>query len=299
MPDSWKELKKQAREEMEEGRLLFRRAKPGLSKQEQEQAKSLFKSIDSGLRKKDASGLKISLEEYRAFKQKHFAHIRINKTWETVKELFWIVLIVFLIRWLFIEPFRIPSGSMIPTLLVGDQLMVNKLIYGVQIPFTTRKLFNLTRPRRGDVIVFKFPQNPREDYVKRVVGVAGDEVMVRDGKLFINGSESPREFIGEYTGPSDSGSCPEYDLFREELDHKEHQMLLCHRSHIGDDFGPVKIPEGAVFGMGDNRDNSADSRVWGFVPLNNIKGKAMFIHLPLDPMNHYLPRWNRFFKWIR
>jgi signal peptidase I len=299
MSDSWKDLKKRALGELEEGPYLFRKAKKDLSPEQKAEAASLFKAIKAGLKAKDEKGLESELEKYAAFKEAHFSQVHVNRTWETAKELIWIILVVFCIRWIFIEPFRIPSGSMIPTLLVGDQLMVNKLVYGVQIPLTTEKLFNLEKPKRGDIIIFKYPPYPREDYVKRVVGVAGDEVMVKGGQLMINGRPVPREYVEPYAGPSGSGACESFDLYTETLDHTAHSMLLCHRSHLDDNFGPVKVPEGSVFGMGDNRDNSADSRYWGFIPLDNIKGRALFIHLPLDPERHYLPRWNRFFKWIR
>lgn len=299
MTDTWKEMKNKAKNELEEGRILFKKARRSLTQEQQQQARALFKELAAGIKTKDQKNLAAVLEKYDAFKESHFSQIRFNRAWETIKELFWIILVVFFIRWILVEPFRIPSGSMIPTLLVGDQLMVNKLVYGVQIPLTTKKLFNLKKPERGDVIVFKYPPNPREDYVKRVVGVAGDEITMRDGQLFVNGKEVPRSYVEPYTGPSDTGFCENYDLFSEELDHASHSMLLCHRSHQGEDFPAVIVPEGAVFGMGDNRDNSQDSRYWGMIPTNNIKGKALFIHLPLDPTRHYLPRWNRFFKWIR
>jgi len=299
MTDNWKEMKNKAKNELEEGRILFKKARRSLTQEQQQQARALFKELAAGIKTKDQKNLGSVLEKYDAFKESHFSQIRFNRAWETIKELFWIILVVFFIRWILVEPFRIPSGSMIPTLLVGDQLMVNKLVYGVQIPLTTKKLFNLKKPERGDVIVFKYPPNPREDYVKRVVGVAGDEITMRDGQLFVNGKEVPRSYVEPYTGPSDTGFCENYDLFSEELDHASHPMLLCHRSHQGEDFPAVRVPEGAVFGMGDNRDNSQDSRYWGMIPTNNIKGKALFIHLPLDPTRHYLPRWNRFFKWIR
>jgi signal peptidase I len=300
MSEKWSELKKQAKSELEEARFLPRKARRALAPEQKRVAAQLIKTIKTALKSKDEKALSEALAKYSAFKEKHLSGIRINKAWENIKELIWIVLIVLFIRWIFIEPFRIPSGSMVPTLLVGDQLMVNKLVYGPQIPFTTRKLFNLKNPKRGDVIIFKYPPHPSgSPYVKRVVGLGGDEVMVKHGQLFLNGQAVPRENKGLYTGPNDAMPCAEADLLEENLEGVRHNILLCHASHEDDNYGPVKVPEGDVFGMGDNRDNSADSRYWGFIPLGHIKGKAMFIHLPLDPDRHYLPRWNRFFKWIR
>ena len=299
MAESFRELKKQAKRELEEARILIRSARKKMSAEDKKRAKELLKAIEDSLGRKEMEGLEKALEEFKVFRDEHWAGIKINRAWETIKELFWVVLIVVLIRWLLIEPFRIPTGSMVPTLLVGDQLMVNKLVYGVQIPFTTKKLFNLKKPKRGEVVVFKYPKNPNQDYVKRVIGVSGDEVRVKDGWLYINDKAVEREYLGIYDGPIDGGFCLSYELYLEKIDGKEHEMILCQTSHFGDDYGPVIVPENSIFAMGDNRDNSEDSRSWGFVPLDNIKGKAMFIHLPLDPDNHYLPRWKRFFKRIR
>jgi signal peptidase I len=299
MPDTWTDLKKSAKLELDDGQYFLRKAKRSLSKEDAERAKGLFKEIQNALKTKDEAKLAATLKEYSEFKRDHFSAVHFNKTWETVKELLWIVIIVLTIRWLLIEPFRIPSGSMIPNLLVGDQLMVNKLTYGWMIPFTTKKLTNFKTPKRGDVIVFKFPDNPREDYVKRVIGVPGDEVSYQDSVLYINGKEVTREYVGPYNGPTDHDFCPEHDLYVEALDGVRHDMILCRRSHTGDSFDTIKVPPGKLWAMGDNRDNSSDSRVWGFVPIENIKGRALFIHLPLDPDNHYLPKWGRFFKVIK
>jgi signal peptidase I len=300
MTENIKELAKKAKAELEESRPLMRKAKKILSPDQRQEAEGLLNAIKTALKAKDETVLAAALLNYSKFKQRELAGIRVNKTWEGIKELAWILAIVLFIRWIFIEPYRIPSGSMVPTLLVGDQLMVNKLIYGVQIPFTTKKLFNLKSPKRGDVIIFKFPPKPSgSPYVKRVVGVGGDEVAVRQGQLFVNGKPVPRELQGSYTGPNDPMPCEDVDLLEEDLDGVRHNILLCHTDHEDNNFGPVKVPEGAVFGMGDNRDNSADSRYWGFIPLGHIKGKALIIHLPLDPTRHYFPRWERFFKIIR
>jgi signal peptidase I len=291
----WQELKKQAKSELEQARFLLKKAP-----EHKQAAGPILNAVKSAIKQKDQADLEVALKEFEAFKKEHLSGIRINKAWENVKELLWIVLVVLFIRWIFIEPYRIPSGSMIPTLLVGDQLMVNKLIYGVQIPFTTKKLFNLKSPQRGDVIIFKFPPNPSgSPYVKRVTGVAGDQVEVRMGRLFINQKPVPNTLQGTYDGPNDNMPCASADSFEENLDGVLHQIILCHGTHEADNFGPVKVPPGAVFGMGDNRDNSADSRYWGFIPIGNIKGKALIIHLPLDPDRHYLPRWDRFFKPIK
>ncbi len=300
MEKKWKELAEAAKAELSDYPLLFKKARRSLSEDERESASALIKSVRQSFSDRDEAGLQKSLAGYQAFKSKYFSRIHFNRYWETAKEIFWVALVVLCIRWILIEPYRIPSGSMIPTLLVGDQLMVNKLTYGVQIPFTTKALFTLKTPKRGDVIIFKYPPKPTEPaYVKRVVGLPGDEVMVRQGQLLINGREVPRQPAGVYTGPNDRSPCSSMYRFVENLDGVSHNILLCHGSHEADNFGPVRVPPGNLFGMGDNRDNSADSRTWGFIPLGNLKGRALFIHLPLNPQNHYLPRWTRFFKMIR
>ena len=300
MSENEKELKKSAKAELSSWPLLFKKAKRGMNEEERKQGKSLAEALEASLKSKNEAALKKSLEEYLSFKDKYFSAVHFNKTWEALKEFLWIIAIVLFIRWIFIEPFRIPSGSMIPTLVVGDQLMVNKLIYGVQIPFTTKKLFTLKTPKRGDVIIFKYPPHPSESpYVKRVVGLPGDTVSVKAGQLTLNGQVVPRQYVEIYTGPSDRGPCLTNDLYVEILGDVRHDLLLCHLPHDNDNFGPVTVPANSVFGMGDNRDNSADSRYWGFIPMDNIKGKALFIHLPLDPDRYYLPRWGRFFKRIK
>jgi len=300
MAENWKELSKKAKAELEEAKPLLRKAERKLAPEQKQEARELVKAVKVALRSKDEKILAAALSNYSEFKQRKLSGIRVNKLWENIRDLVWILAIVLFVRWIFIEPYRIPSGSMVPTLLVGDQLMVNKLIYGVQIPFTTKKLLNLKSPRRGDIIIFKFPPHPTgSPYVKRVVAVAGDEVSVKEGQLYINNKPVPRQYQGPYTGPNDPMPCADVDLLEENLDSVRHSILLCHTDHEDNNFGPVKVPKGAVFGMGDNRDNSADSRYWGFIPLGHIKGKALFIHLPLDPTRHYFPRWERFFKIIK
>jgi signal peptidase I len=253
----------------------------------------------TSLDNKNWEQLSTELEQLDKLSESHLAGFQPNKYMETAKSFLIAVAIALFIRWLFIEPFRIPSGSMIPTLLVGDQLMVNKFVYGPNVPFTTKKLFMPRMPRRGEVVVFKYPLKISDDYIKRVIGLPGDEILVADGNVYINGEKV--EKIHERTVPKGKLSCNYYngcDLFTEQLGDINHYMYLHHSNHVGVDQKLIRVPEGRLFVMGDNRDTSHDSRGWGFVPLDNLKGKAMFIHLPLDPSRHYMPRWNRFFKWI-
>jgi signal peptidase I len=214
------------------------------------------------------------------------------------------LLVALLIRTVLIEPFKIPSGSMIPTLEIGDQIFVNKFIYGVRIPFLNTVPFPLVRrPQRGDVIVFNNPVDTSKDFIKRVVGIPGDVVELRDEVLYINGREQPRTLeSADYTGWDEpaGGNWTQIhaQLYRENLDGHLHQTLQepppgqspYERSRPTNvATGPFIVPEGSVFVMGDNRDNSADSRFGlggirrevAYVPYGNIKGKAMIVWLSL------------------
>ncbi|HPC85207.1 MAG TPA: signal peptidase I [Smithellaceae bacterium] len=165
------------------------------------------------------------------------------------------ILIAVVIRTLFVQAYKIPSQSMVPTLLVGDHLLVNKFIYGVKIPLLRRTIIPVTDPKRGDIIVFIYPQDRSKDFIKRVIGVGGDKIEIRNKKIRIN--DRPYEDrIGVYSDPV------------------SYPAIVQPR----DNFGPVTVPENALFVMGDNRDQSLDSRFWGFVDLKDVEGKAMIIY---------------------
>jgi signal peptidase I len=180
--------------------------------------------------------------------------------WEYVKAVLTALVLALIIRAFVIQAFTIPSGSMIPTLLVGDYILVNKFLLGspVDIPFTNKNLFRmpgLRRPHKGDVIVFKFPVDPSKDFIKRVVAVEGDKIEARDKIIYVNG-------------------VPANEPFMRHTDN----LVLPNR----DNFGPIEIPKDKFFCMGDNRDNSRDSREWGFVDIKDIKGKALIVYFSKD-----------------
>lgn len=199
---------------------------------------------------------------------------------EYAKSFFPVILAVLLLRSFVVEPFRIPSGSMMPTLLVGDFILVNKYDYGIRLPVLNSKVFSVGSPQRGDVVVFRFPKDPSVDYIKRVVGVPGDHIVYRDKTLFINGEKIPQIPAGTYIGTGSGLSMSGADVRSEALGDVRHDILVASRVHSMD--ADVIVPEGHYFVMGDNRDNSNDSRYWGFVPDENLVGKAFMIWMNWD-----------------
>ena len=204
--------------------------------------------------------------------------------------LFPVILVVFVLRSFLFEPFKIPSGSMIPTLLIGDLILVNKFTYGVRLPVIHTKITEGNAPQRGDVMVFRYPPQPSLDYIKRVIGVPGDEVAYLNKRLTINGKEVPTKAVPDFF---DESQVRYFKQFEEELGAKPHRVLnnteapafvqgasnFEYRQNCTYSVEGVvcKVPEGHYFMMGDNRDNSLDSRYWGFVPDKNIVGKAFFV----------------------
>ncbi len=185
--------------------------------------------------------------------------------------LFPVVLIVLVLRSFVAEPFRIPSGSMLPTLEIGDFILVNKFTYGLRLPVWNTKFISISSPHRGDVIVFRYPENPSIDYIKRVVGVPGDEISYQNKIVYVNGRPSSVLPEGQYPTPENL----QFDRFNEDLAGVKHSILT-YQGAPSIDFA-VTVPAGKYFVMGDNRDNSKDSRYWGFMPEENLVGKAIFV----------------------
>ncbi len=196
------------------------------------------------------------------------------------KSFFPIFFIVLLLRSFLVEPFRIPSGSMNPTLLIGDFILVNKYEYGIRLPVLNKKIVELGQPKRGDVVVFRYPENPALPFIKRLVGMPGDHITYDRKKLYINGEEIGRTRLDTYRGVC-SGSSEVGARLNEVFSGHAHQIL-----HKPTMYQPPrrewKVPEGQYFVLGDNRDNSKDSRVWGMVPNENLIGRAFMIWMNWD-----------------
>ena len=199
---------------------------------------------------------------------------------EYSKSFFPVILVVFLIRSFIAEPFKIPSGSMMPTLLAGDFILVNKFIYGLRVPILNNTFIEVNHPKRGDVFVFHYPPDPSIDYIKRVVGVPGDKIVYQDKQLYINGQKMDMTFLDNYQYESLGFNQVHAKRYSEQLGDVKHDVLIEENSFSKE--GSVEVPQGYYFAMGDNRDNSKDSRYWGFVPERNLVGKAFFIWWNFD-----------------
>ncbi|MBI3591957.1 MAG: signal peptidase I [Nitrospirae bacterium] len=195
--------------------------------------------------------------------------MRQNKVWEYIKAIGTALLLALVIRAYVVQAFKIPSGSMIPTLLIGDHILVNKFIYGTKIPFSDKRILSITKPKRGDIVVFKYPEDLNKDFIKRVVGVEGDIVEERNKVIFVNGKPVSEPYV----------------------QHTDNSVRIG-GIEPRDNFGPYLIPKDKFFVMGDNRDQSYDSRYWGYVDLKLLKGKAFIIYWSWDNTKSF-PRFER------
>lgn len=220
---------------------------------------------------------------------------------EYSRAFFQIFLIVLVIRSAIIEPFRIPSGSMMPTLLIGDFILVNKFSYGIRLPVINKKIIDIGEPEKGDVVVFRYPKDESVDYIKRVVAVPGDTLNYKNKTLIINGKPQKQVQLGIYNGTGSGENMTGTIESVEVIGNVEHSILV---NQLYPDFPPgcqmlssgtITVPDGYYFVMGDNRDNSNDSRCWGYVPEQNLAGKAFGIWMSWDSnRDGFLPiGWDR------
>lgn len=222
---------------------------------------------------------------------------------EYARSFFPVILAVLVIRSFMFEPFRIPSSSMVPTLLIGDFILVNKFSYGIRLPVLDTKIWDFGQPERGDVIVFRYPCDPSKDYIKRVIGMPGDTVEVNNKQVWINGEHIKRQRVGLYQGKGRNRARPRSapEVWNESLLGVDHEMMIYPRDK--DNYGGTwTVPPGHYFVMGDNRDQSADSRAWScshidrslhaFVPEENLVGKALLVWMHFDLQNGVIG-WSR------
>ena len=202
---------------------------------------------------------------------------------ENIEAVLVAVLLALLIRTFAVQAFKIPSGSMKQTLLIGDHILVNKFIYGVKVPFSKTTIIPFKKPKHGDIVVFKFPLDPEKDFIKRVVGLAGDKVEIRNKQVYVNNIKADSSFA-QFTDSFMVPGCPP----------GSRKDASCRK----DNFGPIKVPENQLFVMGDNRDQSFDSRFWGFVDLKAVSGEAFIIYWSWDNTNFGI-RWKRIGKMLK
>jgi len=263
-----------------------------LSKQRRAAADAALNALDARNAKLAAEGIKPDVVNRAAIE----AAILRQPTWvEYSGSFFPVIALVFFLRSFLYEPFKIPSSSMVPTLLIGDLILVNKYSYGIRLPVLNKKIIDVGDPQRGDVMVFKYPKDMSQDYIKRVIGVPGDKITYENKRLTVNGKAVEYAPMEDYL---EEDSLELRQQFREELPNVQHRILTIKSRRSFDpsqvDNFPHRdacvyteesftctVPEGNYFMMGDNRDNSADSRYWGFVPNQNIVGKAFFVWMNL------------------
>ena len=294
----WRRATRDAKHVEHETRRLLRKHGHRLDAELRDEIGKLSGELKSARRSRDVDKMQNLAKKLDRKLDDHLSFARKSIAREYTESIGVAVIIALLLRAFVVEAFKIPSGSMIPTLKVGDHLFVNKFVYGIQIPFTHIKFFTQL-PKRGEVIVFKFPQDEDTDFIKRVVAVGGDVIEVRRNTVHVNGEPVSRTRIG--------GPCVYTDLIQE-TNEWEAERCVAFEERVDDiryrvfqdpygwgdgDYGPFTVPDGHVFVMGDNRDNSSDSRRGWTVPATHIKGRAMFVWYSRGEPEGF--RWKRFF----
>jgi len=308
----WSHAKAEAKQLCGETRRILKKKRYRIPESVNTAMTEAIAEVEAARKGDDLERMRQAITELDNRMDEHLAFARKSTTRQYAESIGLALGVALFLRAFVVEAFQIPSGSMIPTLQVGDHIFVSKFAYAVGIPFTNTKVAELSEPKRGDVIVFKYPPDESVDYIKRVVGLPGETVEMRHNEIFIDGRPMPREHLpgpctddeeSETSGESGRHPC---EAWIEDLGSKTHQVHQDPR--LGpSDFGPVKVPAGHYFAMGDNRDNSKDSRVWGFVPYELIKGRALIVWWSRDPARGGLSpagvidwfksiRWGRFFE---
>ncbi len=230
-------------------------------------------------------------------KKRKAAHIKkMPVIIDYARSFFPVLLLVFCIRSFLYEPFRVPTGSLKPTIAIGDFLLVNKFAYGIRLPVIHTKLFQVGEPQHGDIFLFRSPPDPSIDYVKRVIGVPGDRIRYTHKVLYVNGKKMPQKWLLDTIDEDGNGNFLSVQEKEENFFGVNH-LIYQNKEKADDDMQEIIVPPGMYFAMGDNRDGSTDSRAWGFVPEANIVGKAVRIWMSWDG-DHYRIRWDRLGKKI-
>jgi signal peptidase I len=297
------QIKKRAKQAVSTASSLLKKNSSKVESGVAEVIREKLNHTEKALRDGNSRELVSKTDELEDAVRDHLSRFSKSKLRQNIEALLVAIALALLIRTFVVQPFKIPSGSMIPTLLVGDHLLVNKFAYGTKIPFTDKFILpGIDDIERGDVIVFIYPDYENDPskkgvhYIKRVIGLPGDNVDIKGRNLYINGEEVPLDFLGDF---SDERSGVAYDEYEENLFGKKHSVIYEKGREVTQrgNYIPVQqVPEGHVFVMGDNRDNSQDSRFWGYVPIGNIEGKAFLIHWSWNLDDESIlnkVRWNR------
>jgi signal peptidase I len=282
---SWNRARDEGKHLVKESRRILRRRSYRIPQTVAGEIEAAVADVESAGKGEDFERLREAIAALDERMDKHLAFARKSTAREYAESIGVALAVALLLRAFVVEAFQIPSGSMIPTLEIGDHIFVSKFAYGIGIPFTNKKVMEFGDPKRGDIIVFRYPPDPSTDFIKRVVGLPGDLVQLRHNQVFINGQPMPRErTVGtcrynEGRSPEEARDC---ELWIEILGSKAHKIYQ-DPNQPPQDWGPRLVPPRSVFVMGDNRDNSRDSRVWGFVPYDNVKGRALVVWWSRDP----------------
>jgi signal peptidase I len=322
----WRRAKAEAKQLVGEAKRILKKKRYRIPESVAATVKAAIDQVEAARQGDDFERMRQAITELDGRMDEHLAFARKSSARQYAESIGLALGVALLLRAFVVEAFQIPSGSMLPTLEVGDHIFVSKFAYAVGIPFSNVKLAKLDKPKRGDIIVFKYPPDQNVDYIKRVVGLPGETIEVRRNEVFIDGKPMPRELAGtacvnDDAGPAESEGgearhpCEAWLERLGEVTHLTHQDPRLPPSNFpagglslsGFRPEPVKIPPGHYFVMGDNRDNSRDSRFWGFVPYELIKGRALVIWWSRDPGRGGLSpagvvdwfksiRWRRFFQ---
>ncbi len=308
----WRRARAEAKQLVGEARRILKKKRYRIPASVADAVRANVDEVEAARRGDDLERMRQALAELDGRMDEHLAFARKSSVRQYVESIGLALGVALLLRAFVVEAFQIPSGSMIPTLEVGDHIFVSKFAYAIGVPFTNTKLAELGKPARGDIIVFKYPPEQDIDYIKRVVGLPGETVELRRNEVFIDGKPIPRELA--------STACRDDESDGEDPGHPceawlEHLGTESHVTHQDprlppSSYGPITVPAGHYFAMGDNRDNSKDSRVWGFVPFELIKGRALIVWWSRDPARGGLSpsgivdwfrsiRWGRFFQRVR